>query len=169
MAVGWSITTVMTITYTNGGAGTDTIEYEGITFDVGCTIVDIPNPTNPSEDDGYVLTYTLYDAALQIDLSAVAWTQSPPCDYPATSTVVWTNPEPAVVFVISDFLLSIFTVDKTKLGSHTLTAVNTLDYDGGSWSPEITFDITILDPCESTVLQAQSITAMTTQNGVPLT
>jgi hypothetical protein len=171
MGIGWSITTVMNIQYTNGGMGTDSIEFVGLTYDVGCTIVSIENPTDPIEADGWDLTYTLYDFALTIDLSTIAWTQTPPCDYPAVSTTAWTNPESYVISPSpwSDFQLYVSTIDKTKLGTHTLTLVNTLEYDGATFTPEISLDITIVDPCDSTVLQSFVITPITTKNGVQIT
>lgn len=104
-------------------------------------------------------------------MTTIPFTQSPPCDYPATSTIVWTNPEPTVVYE-SPFdkrLLSVFTINKTKLGAHTMTLTNTVTYGGGTWTPTYTFDITVVDPCDSTILQSQSITTLTTDNGVPST
>ena len=156
------------ITYTNHGGGTHTQTFDGVTIYTGCTIVDVPNPTNPSEPD-YTLTYTLYEPTLTIDLTNIAWTQSPPCDYPATNSGAWTNPEPNVVYVspFSDFMLSVSTLDKTKLGPISLTLVNTVEYGGESWTPEITFDVTIVDPCDATVWVAGSIPTLSTLNGVP--
>ena len=62
--------------------------------------------------------------------------------------------------------LSVWTIDPTKLGSHTVTLVNTIAYDGGSWTPTYSFDITIVDPCASTALITQAIDTLTTDNGV---
>jgi len=70
----WTISVVQTVTYTNHGGGTETATFTGSVITVGCTIVDIPNPTDPSEDDGWALTYTLYEPTLTIDLSTIAWT-----------------------------------------------------------------------------------------------
>jgi hypothetical protein len=130
----FSVSTTMTIQYTNGGSGSETIDYEAVQWTTGCTIVDIPNPTNP-DDSSYTLTYTLYEPTLTIDIRDILWTQSPPCEFAATSTTSWTNPEPNVIYVspFSDFILSVSTMDKTKLGAHTVTLVNSLEYLGVSW------------------------------------
>lgn len=150
-----------TITYDSFGTSLD-LTFTGVTLTIGCTIVDVPNPSPPTTG----LTYTLYDPSLVIDVSGIPWTQSPPCDYPATDSIVWSIPEPYVIFQIAPLILTVSTVDKSKLGTHTVSVVNTVSYDGGSWSPTYSFDIEILDPCDSTVLQSQSIATLTTDNGV---
>lgn len=82
---------------------------------------------------------------------------------------MWTNPEPNVIMAnpFQPLQLAVWTIDKTKLGSHTVTLVNTVSYNGSSWTPTYSFDITIVDPCDSTVLNTQSIATLTTDNGVP--
>jgi hypothetical protein len=162
-----TISVVQTITYTNFGTST-TITHDAVAITVGCTIASIPNPT-PPDSNTHGLTYTLYDSQLSIDLTNIPFTQSPPCDYAATNSYVWTNPEPTVIFMspFDQRLLSVFTIDKSKLGSHTVKLVNTVTYGGGSWTPEYSFDITIVDPCDSTVLQTQAIATLSTDNGVP--
>lgn len=124
----------------------------------------MPNPSPPTTG----LTYTLYETPLSLDLTTIPWTQSPPCDYVATEVVTWNNPEPYVVSVnpFVPLQLSIFTIDKTKLGDHTLTVTNTITYGGVTWTPSYSFDITIVDPCDSTSLITQSIDTLTTDNGV---
>ena len=110
----------------------------------------------------------MYDQALTIDLTNIPFTQSPPCDYPATEDIRWTNPEPLVILEnpLDKRILSVFSVDKSKLGTHTMVITNTISYDGGEWSPSYTFDIEIVDPCEQTVLLTQAIDTLTTDNGV---
>ena len=71
-----------------------------------------------------------------------------------------------MIFQIAPLILTVSTVDKSKLGTHTVSVVNTVSYDGGSWTPTYSFDIEILDPCDSTELQSQSIATLTTDNGV---
>ena len=88
----WIIEVTQTVTYTNFGT-TATIVFDGIQIVVGCTITDVPNPSAPTTG----LTYTLYDPSLAIDLVTIPFTQSPPCEYVATESVVWTNPEPNVI------------------------------------------------------------------------
>lgn len=160
---GWTLQVTQTVSYTNFGT-TDTITFDGVTITVGCTITGVPNPSPPTEG----LTYTLYEPTLAIDLTSIPFTQSPPCDYPATNSYAWTNPEPTIIFAnpFNALQLSVWTIDPTKLGSHTMTLVNTVSYDGGSWSPTYSFDITIVDPCASTQLVTQTIETLTTDNGV---
>ena len=160
---GWTLQVTQTVTYDSHGTSVD-IVFDGVTITVGCTITGVPNPSPPTTG----LTFTLYEPTLAIDLNSIPFTQSPPCDYPATNSYVWTNPEPTVIQVnpFDGLQLSVWTIDPTKLGSHTMTLVNTVEYDGGSWSPTYTFDITIEDPCASTALVTQVIETLTLDNGV---
>ena len=82
--------------------------------------------------------------------------------------IEWTNPQPNVIYVQSDnkLKLSVFTLDKSKLGAHTVTLKNTLTYGGVTWTPTYSFAITVVDPCSTTTLLTQSITTLTTNNGV---
>ena len=124
----WTIQATQVITYASFGT-TKTIVFDAVQVTVGCTITSVPNPSPPTTG----LTYILYDPQLVIDLTTIPFTQSPPCDYPATNTYVWTNPQPNVIYVnpFNSLQLSVFTLDKTKLGDHTVTLVNTVNYGGG--------------------------------------
>ena len=160
---GWTLQVTQTITYSSHGTTVDVI-FDGVTITVGCTITGVPNPSPPTTG----LTFTLYEPTLAIDLNSIPFTQSPPCDYVATNTYVWTNPEPNVIQVnpFDSLQLSVWTIDPTKLGSHTVTLVNTVEYGGGSWTPTYSFDIEIVDPCSSTALITQAIETLTLDNGV---
>ena len=135
-----------------------------MTITVGCTITGVSNPSPPTTG----LTYTLYEPTLAIDLNSIPFTQTPPCDYPATDTIVWTNPDTTFIFVnpFDALQLSVWTMNPSKLGSHTLVLTNTVAYDGGSWTPTYTFDVEIVDPCSSTALVTQAIETLTIDNGV---
>jgi len=63
-------------------------------------------------------------------------------------------------------MLAVATLDKSKLGEHTMVLTNTVRYLGVSWQPTYSFKITIVDPCASTNLLTQSIATLTTDNGV---
>ena len=67
---------------------------------------------------------------------------------------------------VNKLILSVFTMDKTKLGDHTVTLVNTIAYGGVEWTPTYTFNIKVVDPCDATVLTTQAIATLTTDNGV---
>jgi hypothetical protein len=131
---------------------------------VGCTITAVADPSPPTTG----LTFTLYEPTLAIDLNSIPFTQTPPCDYPATNSIVWTNPDDTFIQVnpFDDLQLSVWTIDPTKLGDHTMVLTNTVSYLGVSWTPSYTFDITIVDPCTSTALITQAIETLTTDNGV---
>ena len=83
----WTIRVTQTVTYASRGT-TSTIVFDAVTITVGCTITNVPNPSPPTTG----LTYSLYEPTLVIDLTSIPFTQSPPCAYPATNSIVWTNP-----------------------------------------------------------------------------
>jgi hypothetical protein len=84
-----------------------------------------------------------------------------------SSVITWTIPEPTVITASSDKLtLNVFTLDKTKLGDHTVTLANAITYSGTTFNSGYSFKITIADPCTTTTLTSQSITTLNTLNGV---
>ena len=151
-----------TVTYTSHGT-TKVMTYDGFTVTVGCTIASVPNPTAPSTG----LEYFIYDSMLVIPLSAIPFTQTPPCAYPAVNSIAWTNPEPTVISFSADKLtVYVFTLNKTKLGDHTVVLANTITYGGATFTSGYQFVIKVSDPCTSTTLTTQAITTLSTNNGV---
>ena len=110
----------------------------------------------------------MYDPAISINLNPIPWTQSPPCDYVVSETLVWTDVDSTFIFVnpFDSLQLSVQTIAKANLGDHTITITNNIEYGGSSWSPSYFFTITIVDPCETTTLNTQTINTLTTDNGV---
>ena len=158
----WTIYVTQTISYTSHGT-TTTVEFDAVELTIGCTITAIADPSPPTSG----LTYTLYEPTHTIDVSTIPFTQTPPCEYAVTESIVWTIDEPTVISASGDGLaLYVWTMDPAKLGTHPVTITNTITYDGGTWAPTYSFDITIVDPCEGTELVTQSIEALVTDNGV---
>ena len=161
----WTIQATQTATYSS--FGTKAVKtFDAMTITVSCTITSVPNPTPPNSG----LTYNLYDTMLTIDLSSIKFTQSPPCEYPATSAITWTIPQTHtnVITVSQDKLkLYVYTLDKSKLGTHDVTLANVLTYNNANFNSGYTFKIVIADPCTGTSLKTQAITTLTTLNGTP--
>jgi len=67
---------------------------------------------------------------------------------------------------LTSTMLFVTTIDKNKLGDHEVTMTNTLVYGGETWTPSITFTISVVDPCDSTEWVDFSISTLTTDNGV---
>ena len=145
----WTVTVAATITYSSFSTTTYVANYAAYDITVGCTIASVPNPSPPTTG----LEYFLYDSQLVIPLSSIPFTQSPPCDYTTVDTITWTNPEPTVITFSADKLtVYVFTLDKTKLGTHTVVLSNSIAYFAQTFTSGYQFDITISDPCTSTSL-----------------
>jgi hypothetical protein len=75
--------------------------YEAIQLTVGCTITDVASPTAPATANGWTLTYYIYESDLTIDLSTIAYPQTPLCDRSVTQVFAWTIPAGAPITVDS--------------------------------------------------------------------
>ena len=141
---------------------------------VDCTVTAIDDPAAPTTD----LTYNIYDANLFIDLVArgTVYTQTPPCEHVGSQDFAWTIPADSGISEFSDMTLSVVSDDRDLASTYTVTLVNTISFDstvpnndGDSFTPTITFDITVIDPCTTTVINAIAIDPITMLNGVEKT
>ena len=58
-----------------------------------------------------------------------------------TESIVWTNPEPSVIVVnpLNKKQLSVLTIDKTKVGSHSVTLTNTITFNAQTFTASYSF------------------------------
>lgn len=88
-----------TIMLTQDTASGPNPTFAAVQIIVGCTITDVASPTAPDEANSWTLTYEIYGNALSIDLSTIAYPQTPLCGYSVTETFVWTIPSGAPITV----------------------------------------------------------------------
>ena len=126
--------------------------FEGVQIVVGCTITNVASPAAPSTVGGWVLTYNVYEATLPIDLASITYPQTPLCGYTVTESFAWTIPSGAPITVDSDNpeRINVQTTDDSKHNVYSVTLTNTITHSDGTWSPSMTFDVTVLDPCRTT-------------------
>ena len=140
------IKTVMTPTY--GAVET----YSTLTIVITCTIQSINDVAAPTTD----LTYILYDKTHSVDLSSNVYTQTPPCGYTTTNTHTWTidSSSPITVNSANPQQIDIVSLDRTKVGTHSVTMTTLFEYATQSFTETdtISFVITITDPCETTTI-----------------
>ena len=102
------------------------------------------------------MTYILYDTTHSIDLSSNVYTQSPDCKFATVNTHTWTidAASPIVVNSANPQQIDIVSLDRTKVGPHTVTMSSQFDYATQSFTETdtITFTVTIIDPCETTTI-----------------
>lgn len=127
-----------------------------------CVITAIASPTAPDEGNGWTLTYNVYDSGLVIDLSTIEYPQTELCGYTVTEVFTWTIPGGAPITVDpgNAEAVIVYTTDKTQHNTYTLTLLNTITHvDDGTFTPSMTFDVDVLDPCRTTTINTVDVTA----------
>ena len=73
----------------------------------------------------------------------------------------WTIPSGAPITVDSSNSqqVNVFTTDDTNHGTYSLTLQNAITHSDGSWTPSMTFNVDIVDPCRTTPIQSVDIAA----------
>ena len=144
--------------------------FTGIVLTVGCTITAVASPTSPVQPT-WSLTYNIFDAPLIIDLSTIDYPQTPLCGRVVSETFSWptfpaTGTTPLEFDAANPELVTVgHSNDQSMHDVYTVTMVNTIIHADGIFTPTITFDITILDPCKTTVLNAVSLATLSVTNG----
>lgn len=95
---------------------------------------------------------------------APAFTQWPPCDYPISESIAWTIPaivdDDDAISVVNDYRISVQSNTLSIHGVYTLTQTDYVTYNDQSWSPSITFDVDIKDPCKTSTFTTMSLSDM---------
>jgi ribosomal protein L11 len=155
------------MTPSNGSA----VTYDMLTVVIACTIASINAVAAPTTG----LTYTLYATTLSVDLLPNTYTQTPDCRFIVTETASWTIPSgsPIAVNSANAQQIDVVSLDRTKVGTHAVSMAITFAYSAQSFTETdtISFTITIIDPCETTVINDAvfSPTTITVTNGATAT
>ena len=151
-------TYIMEVTHSTVDNGDKT--FSTVTISVGwCVITSISSPSQPSAGDA---SYIVFDTAKTITLTP-QFEQVPACGYTLVEDIQWTIPGTAPITVTGDpYVLSVSSTD--GLNHHATNPVivqNNVEYDGSTWSPSVSFDIVITDPCRTSTITDITLTAMT--------
>jgi hypothetical protein len=110
----------------------------------------------------------LYQPSKTIDLTAlgVAWTQTPPCQLGVTESYAWTIPAGAVAVAEvagNPMQLTVYSQKNAEAGTFTVTLVNSIALSSQSFTatPQITFNIEVLDPCATTTFHDVTVNPIT--------
>ena len=124
-------------------------------------ITDVASPTAPSTGTGWTLTYNVYELSLGIDLSTILYPQTALCGYTVTEVFTWTIPAAAPITVDSSNSqkISVFTSDDTLHATYAVTLTNAITHSDGTWSPAMTFNVDVVDPCRTTAIATVDIAA----------
>lgn len=142
--------------------------FESLRLTVLCEVATFANPTAPTLAER---TYSIYSPTKSINLAATFGLQTPPCDYSPTYTYTWTIPSgaPITVNASKPSQIDIVSVLKSKVNTYSVTFTNTIANSLGgvsSATSTVTFDIVVLDPCNTAVIIPPSLTAtFTVTNG----
>lgn len=93
------------------------LTYTAMVITVSCTLTSYTMPTTPAEPT-FDLSYIIYKDPITIDLSTLAYTENPTCNYAITTAITWTGlPSFMVQDANNPSLVTISTSDKTKAAS----------------------------------------------------
>lgn len=133
--------------------------YLAVTITVGCTIASIASPTAPTTVGGWNLDYNIYYSALEIDLSTIAYPQTPLCGYTVSETFAWSITPADSIFVESGEKLTVWTTDNTKHDTYTVVLTNTIVHSDGTFTPSMTFTVEVKDPCRVATIATVDVTS----------
>lgn len=103
----------------------------------------------PSLDEA---SYTIFDEEKIITMTP-EFDQQPPCGYTANMDFTWSIPELAPIYRQSDpYSLQVTTTNIDNDGIYTVFLENKITYEAQEWTELVSYDITISNPCEDTVL-----------------
>lgn len=108
-----------------------------------------------------------------IDLTSFAYTQTPPCGYTYTEVFTWTIPLAATSYIQQSTpvpkAITVQASAKAAVGTHQVVLNNAItdNNQGGpqNFTPTITFNVIIVDPCDSSVITPHALSAQTIVNG----
>jgi hypothetical protein len=149
-----SATTAMLVTHSTVFDGD--ISFNTVTVIINdCVITHIDIPDDPSASGA--ITYTIHALNnLNLDLSSPGFVQQPACDYTLTQIMAWSfNPSPANPITTDSgapYTLLVSSAVNSDADVYTATLTNSVSYQGQSFMPSISFDITVIDPCLTTVI-----------------
>lgn len=139
------------------------IQFNTVTVTVNvCLITHIDLPADPTDPNPieYVI-HALND--ITIDLSATGFQQRPACGYTLSENLVWSfNPAlapPIITNANSPYTLLLRSSTNSDAGVYTATLTNAISYQSQSFMPEISFQITVTDPCLTTVITSFDLNA----------
>jgi hypothetical protein len=105
------------------------------------------------------LTYDMFYAALEIDLSSILYPQTPLCGYTVTEVFTWTIPAGAPI-TSSGEKITVWTTDTTKHNTYSVTLTNAITHPvDGTFNPSMTFTVTVQDPCRTVTINTVDVTA----------
>ena len=83
------------------------------------------------------------------------------CGYAVTETFTWTidGSAPITVDSTNPEKINISTTNDAKHGTYSVVLTNTIVHSDGTWTPSMTFDVTVIDPCRTTAIATVDIAA----------
>ena len=129
--------------------------YNQVTLTVEvCLITHFTIPTDPSP-----VTYSIHALSdTVVDLSSPGFVQQPACGYALNELFTWaiTPVEHPAIFTDNNYVMTVSSTTNSDAGVYTLTLTNNIEYldAAQNFAPLITFDITVIDPCLTTVIDA---------------
>lgn len=138
------------------------IVFETLTVIINvCVITNIDPPTNPGAQ-----TYKIHALNdIDIDMSSPGFVQRPACGYTLTEVFAWSfNPNPAPPLTTiqgQPYKLKIKSTTNSDAAVYLATLTNSVSYQSQSFLPKVAFDVTVIDPCLTTVIAPFTVGTVT--------
>ena len=140
--------------------------YTALTFAVTCEVTSWTVPSPPDTAGGFDLSYVVFETPLPIDISTLAYVQSPVCGYAFTSSYTWTNlpsfvseaPANSGNIIVSSTKLSevsstsVYFTNSITIASNGPAGSSTFNLNAAN--ERVTFSIEVTDPCSASTANA---------------
>lgn len=115
-----------------------------------CVITRIDAPTQPVSTEYLIFALS----PLDIDLSSPGFVQQPACGYPLSETFTWEIPPGAPITQTGNYAIQVSSTTASDRDVYTVKLIDSANYagTGKTYSNEISFTVTVTDPCLTTTL-----------------
>ena len=129
-----------------------------------CVITDIDPPTAPTSTEQLIFA----TSPLNIDISSPGFVQRPACGYTLTETFTWEIPSDAPITETGDYTIQVSSNDAADRNVYTVKLIDSANYPGTgvTYSNEISFDVTVTDPCLTTTLSSLTVPNVAVEAGL---
>lgn len=127
-------------------------------------ITDLDPPTAPVSPVQLIFAVT----PLDLDLSSPGFVQRPACGYALAETFTWEIPSGAPITQTGDYTLRTTSNTASDRNNYTVKLIDSANYAGTgvTYSNEVSFSITVTDPCLTTTLTDFTIPNVSIEAGL---
>ena len=141
------------------------ITFNTVTIDLRvCVITDLDPPTSPTSLEQLIFALTPLDN----DLSSPGFQQRPACGYTLAETFTWEIPADAPITQTGSYTIRTESETAADRNVYTVNLINSANYAGTgvTYANNLSYDITVTDPCLTTTLADFAIPSVSIEAGL---